>query len=102
MINGWSPEVRIDPNSRISITSIKNRIGLCLQTGNMGRMYADLLKFQTAYQKKIVTAGVLIIPTKDSAKILGDNIANYDRLCKELIIFGEVIVIPLVLYGFYE
>lgn len=102
MINGWPPEVQIDPSSRISITSVKNMIGLCLQTGNMGRMYADLLKLQTVYQKKIVTAGVLVVPTKDTAKSLGDNITNYDRLCNELVIFEKAITIPLVLYGFYE
>jgi len=99
---GWSPEVQIDPNSRISITSFKDNIGLCIQTGNMGRMYADLLKLQTIFQKKIVNGAIYILPLKNTAKEMGDNIVHYERLLRELQIFENVITIPLVIYGFHE
>jgi hypothetical protein len=99
---GWSPEVQIDPNSRISITSIKNNIGLCIQTGNMARMYADLLKLQTVFLNNIINGGAFIVPLKNSAKIMGDNIAHYERLINELEIFKNVITIPLLIFGFHE
>lgn len=102
MLLGWSPEVQIDPNSRISITSCKDNIGLCIQTGNMGRMYADLLKLQTMFLKSILNGAIYILPFKNTAKLMGDNIANYERLLRELQIFEEVITIPLVVIGFHD
>lgn len=99
---GWSPEVCLDSTSRISITSVKSNIGLCIQTGNMSRVYADMLKLQTLYQRKVVNAGVIILPTSIGAKSLGDNVANRDRIQRELDIFTDVISIPLVLFGIQE
>jgi hypothetical protein len=96
---GWSSEVPIDPTSRISITSIKSRVGLCFQTGNMGRMYADLLKLQTLYLRESIDAGILLLPRKLVADELGSNIANYDRLTAELPIFQRTITTPLLIIG---
>ncbi len=41
---GWSSKVKLSIHSNISITAINGKTALCLQTGNMGRFYADLLK----------------------------------------------------------
>lgn len=101
-ISGWSKETHIDPKSKITITSIYKNVALCIQTGNMGRMYADLLKLQTLFNNNRVDSAIFIIPSKISAKILGDNIANFERLINELIIFNKVICIPLVIYGFHD
>lgn len=97
---GWSSEVELDPDSRITITSCKNRVGLVLQTGNVSRMYADLLKLQAMYLKEVISAGVFILPTYRAAKNLGDNISNFERLKKELNIFDRVISVPIMVYGF--
>ena len=45
--SGWSGFFPLSVYSKISITSENNRIGLCVQTGNVARIYADLLKLQT-------------------------------------------------------
>jgi hypothetical protein len=97
---GWSPEVELDPESRITITSCKDRIGLVFQTGNVSRMYADLLKLQAMYLKEKISAGVFILPTSTAAKKLGDNISNFERLKKELNIFDRVISVPIMIFGF--
>jgi hypothetical protein len=97
---GWSAEVELDPVSRITITSCKKKVGLVFQTGNMGRMYADLLKLQTLYLRETIMAGVFIVPTYDAAQLLGDNITNFDRLKKELPIFERAITVPILIYGF--
>ena len=102
MNNGWSPEVHIDPSSRISITSLKEGVGLCIQTGNMGRMYADLLKLQSMYKKKIISCAIFIVPMKKAAKSMGDNLVNYERLVNEIKIFADVITLPIIVFGFYE
>lgn len=96
---GWAREVEIDATSGISITSIRGRTGLCFQTGNIARMYADLLKLQTVFSRKVIDRGVLVIPTKACAKVLGSNIANYERLTRELAIFDSVITVPLLVVG---
>ena len=98
-IYGWSKKVSIAKDSEMTITSVKSKIGMCLQTGNMARLYADLLKLQKLYMDNAITAGVIIVPSKRMAKIIGDNIAHDTRLERELEIFKKVIFIPLLLFA---
>ena len=74
----------------MTITSAKDDIGLCLQTGNMSRMYADLMKLQTMYLNNTIKAAAIIVPSQETAKLLGDNIAQAKRLERELAIFKLV------------
>ena len=97
---GWSGEYRLDASSRITISSYLKGIGMCFQTGNVGRIYADLLKLQTLYTKGNITAGIILIPQIKTAKRLGSNMANYERLIRELPIFSQVITMPIVVIGF--
>jgi hypothetical protein len=97
---GWSGEVHLSRESRITITSAKNGVGLCLQTGNMSRLYADLLKLQNMFLAGTIKLGVILVPSHQAAKKLGDNIANADRLKRELGIFHKVIHMPLVVFAF--
>lgn len=96
---GWPGKVAMDPASKITITSLKNKVGLCFQTGNMGRMYADLIKLQAIYLRGSIDAGIYILPEPACAKILGENIADCGRLMRELPIFDRVITIPLAIIG---
>lgn len=96
---GWSAEMPVSNDSEMTITSIKSKVGLCLQTGNMARMYADLLKLQKLYLDNAIMSGVMIVPSPECAKILGDNIANSSRLERELAIFKKVIHIPIVVFS---
>ena len=97
---GWTGEYRLDATSRITISSYLKGIGLCFQTGNVGRIYADLLKLQTLYTKGNITAGIILVPQIRTAKELGSNMANYERLIRELPIFSQVITMPIVVIGF--
>lgn len=97
---GWSGEYRLDSDSKITISSYMQGVGLCFQTGNAGRVYADLLKLQTLYVKGNITAGIILIPTIATAKELGSNMANYERLVRELPLFSQVITMPIVVIGF--
>lgn len=96
---GWSTEFPIAPSSAITITSTKSQVGLCLQTGNMARLYADLLKLQKVYIDSAITSAVMIVPAKPLAIVLGENIADADRLERELEIFGKVIHVPILLFA---
>jgi len=97
---GWSKEVQISPDSAMTITSLKSGCGLCLQTGNTSRMYADILKLQKLYLENTISSGIVILPSLAAAKRLGSNIANAARLSAELEIFRKVIHVPILIYAF--
>jgi hypothetical protein len=97
--SGWSAETHISNDSEMTITSVKSKIGLCLQTGNMARMYADLLKLQKIYLDGAITAGIMLLPSQACAQRLGDNVAHAARLERELEIFRKVIYIPMVIFA---
>lgn len=98
---GWSDSVPLSVYSKISITSVFDKIGLCIQTGNVARTYADLLKLQTLYTDEKINAGILVLPVKECADSFGTNVANYERLLRELsFVFSKVITVPLMIVGF--
>lgn len=99
---GWSDELIVAPGSKMTITSKKNSIGLCAQTGNMGRVYADLMKLQTLYHDNVIKAAAIVLPSKTAARTLGDNLADADRLMKELDIFAKVYDVPTVIFSLEE
>lgn len=98
---GWSDKASLSVKSNITITAILKNIGLCTQTGNMARMYADLMKLQALYMDEKIKAAIFVVPTKACANSFGGNIANYDRLLNELVnIFSKVITVPILIIGF--
>lgn len=97
--HGWSGEMPVAQESKITVTSTKNDVGLCLQTGNMSRIYADLLKLQTMYLKSAIKAAVIVVPSGPVAKKLGSNIANAKRLERELPIFSRAYSVPTLVYS---
>ena len=97
---GWSGAYRLDADSQITITSYQRNTGLCVQTGNVSRIYADLLKLQTLYNKSKIDSALIIVPLEKTASILAKNMATYERLSRELLIFDRVITMPIVIFGF--
>ena len=96
---GWSGKLVLSPDSNITITSSKYDVGLCLQTGNMARMYADLLKLQALYLNGSISYGALVLPSAPLAAKLGSNIANATRLERELEIFKKVYNLPTLVFS---
>ncbi len=98
---GWSTKTSLSTGSKISISSTKGATGLCMQTGgNMSRMYADLLKLQHLYITGKIKCGMMIVPTKPTAKLLGDNVVHASRLVQELNLFNKVIYVPMIICSF--
>jgi hypothetical protein len=83
----------------MTVTSIKDDVGLCLQMGNMARLYADMLKLQTLYLNDAIKSAVLVVPSRPVANILGDNIANSNRLEGELEIFKLAFSVPALVFS---
>jgi hypothetical protein len=102
MTLGWSSKIKLSYGSQITITALYKEFGLCLQTGNISRIYADLLKLEFLYKKNIIKLAVYIVPTKNYAPVFGSNFAHFERLVKELKIFESIISIPILVLGIDE
>ena len=96
---GWSGEAPVSKDSNITVTSTKDDVGLCLQTGNMSRVYADLLKLQTMYLNSTIKSAVVVVPSYPVAKKLGSNIANAKRLEREIEIFRLAYSVPTLVFS---
>jgi hypothetical protein len=97
--SGWSSEVSVSRDSDMTITSLKNGVGLCLQTGNMARIYADLMKLQAMYLDNSIKSAAIILPSHPLAKQLGSNIAQAKRLERELEIFKKAYHVPTLVFA---
>lgn len=98
-VAGWSNSAKVDASHGLTVTAMNDEVALCLQTGNMSRFYADLMKLQLLRQRGKASAAVFLIPTKDAAEGMGSNIANFDRFVEELKLFSDIITIPIYVVG---
>lgn len=97
---GWAEDVKIDQELNLTIFALKDDLAFQLQTGNISRAPYDLLKLQHLHQSKKIEAAALAMPTKSAASKIGSNIANAERVAKELAVFDRVITIPILLIAF--
>src|ERR1700722_3326013 len=98
--DGWALDVHLDQKHQLAITALKGDLAFQLQTGNMSRAPYDLLKLQYLFQEHKIQAAALAVPTHSAAKIIGENIANADRICRELKLFDRVITVPISVVAF--
>lgn len=98
-VSGWTNELTVAQESGMTITTSRDRVGLCLQTGNMARMYADLMKLQTLYLDGAIQVAVIVLPSSVTAKLLGSNIAAAERLERELRVFRKTYHVPTAIYS---
>lgn len=98
--NGWALDVPLDHSSQINVSAIKEDMGFQLQTGNISRAGYDLLKLQYLFQSGRIEVAALAVPTKESAKKIGSNIANADRISNELELFSRIVTVPILLVAF--
>ena len=96
---GWSDEFKIDAQSQITLPASKDSLALCFQTGNTSRFYADMLKLQYVYMQKGFHAAIYILYSKEAAKIIGSNVANFDRFVFEINLFKDIVSIPILVIG---
>lgn len=98
---GWSGEVPIAPHfTAITIFSQKDDLAIQIQTGNISRVFYDLMKLQYLFSRNKIEAAALAVPTRAGAQRLGSNIANYERLCGELQLYDRIITVPILVIGF--
>tara|TARA_Y100001970_G_C13471774_1_gene480026 strand:- start:30 stop:476 length:447 start_codon:yes stop_codon:yes gene_type:complete len=99
---GWSSRVQIIAENNMTITSIKNNIAICTQTGNVCRSYADMMKLQYLYQKKKIDCAIMFVPTREFAYRIysnGGSLTMFEKFTNELEIFKNIIKIPITVVG---
>jgi len=97
---GWALNVRLDTSHKLTVFSEKDDLAFQLQTGNMSRAPYDLLKLQYLFQNQRIEAAAIALPSAKAGKIIGDNIANAERVVKELELFDRVITVPILVVAF--
>lgn len=97
---GWALNVNLDQAHGLSVFAMQDDLAFQLQTGNMSRAPYDLLKLQYLFQSQKIEAAGIALPTREAAKIIGDNIANAERVIKELELFDRVITVPILVVAF--
>jgi len=95
---GWADKVKVG-NSNLTISFIKSKVGICFQIGNVARTYADILKLTFLNNKGIIDVGVIIVPHKLEAKMMGGNYSQFERLAKELLQFSDIVPAPILVIG---
>jgi Restriction endonuclease BglII len=72
-----------------------------IQFGNMARWYTDIFKFQAAYSQEMIQLGLLVVPTLALANRIDSNVANYERVVRELPAAALSITLPILVIGTY-
>lgn len=93
---GWADRVHVG-HSNLTISFLKDRIGVCLQLGNVSRTYADILKLLYLKSKKKIDCAIIIVPDSHASKELGANYAGFERLVREFQLFADIIDCPTLL-----
>ena len=97
---GWALNVSLQQGYGLKVFAEKGDAAFQLQTGNMSRAPYDLLKLQYLFQSNRIEAAAIALPTRDAAKIIGDNLANAERVINELELFDRVITVPILVVAF--
>lgn len=87
------PKVR---SSGLVISFIKDDIGVCLQFGNVARVYADFLKLQTMFLEQEIGVACVIVPNDKYSRKLGSNLAAFSRTVRDMKTFEKVISAPML------
>ena len=96
---GWQYHPRIIEGTKLEGDYRKDRIQLEVQFGNMARWTYDVLKFQICYSQDLIDVGVLVVPTRAFAALIGENIVQWERVCRELPHAKLSITLPIMVVG---
>lgn len=97
---GWAFNVKVDPESDLTVFAKKGDLAIQLQTGNVSRYAYDMLKLQHLYIKREIEGAILAIPDKAAALSIGSNIVNVERVINEIEIFDRFITVPIMIIAF--
>ena len=97
---GWAMDAKIDQEANLRVTAMMDDMAFQLQTGNMSRAPYDLLKMQYLCTSGKIKVAAIALPTAKAARLMGENIANAERVIRELQLFEKVITVPVLVIAF--
>ncbi|MFC1484119.1 BglII/BstYI family type II restriction endonuclease [Candidatus Neomarinimicrobiota bacterium] len=93
-VKGWITRYRIHANLSVTVTGARDLTAVCLQLGNVARIFYDVLKLQYLHSSSQISQGIIICPIESSG-----NRAYLDRLIRESEVFKDVITVPFLAIG---
>ncbi|MBC1457897.1 BglII/BstYI family type II restriction endonuclease [Listeria newyorkensis] len=96
---GWTMDPQINIAYNPTINAMKFGVGLMLQTGNITRAFYDLLKFQAMKENSRIECSIMAVPTVQTSRELGSNIANFERITNEIQLYRNIISVPVLIVG---
>lgn len=98
---GWDcqPLVTNDGVTKIKADYKKDRVQVEAQFGNMARWYTDVFKFQVSYSLGLIDVGILVVPMQHFANTIDENVAQYERIIRELPYAKMSITLPILVLG---
>ena len=93
------PFVTDEKISQLKADYKKKRVQVEVQFGNMARAIYDVFKMQVSYSQDRIDVGVLIVPMKDFADTIDENIAHFERVARELPYAKMSITLPILVIG---
>ena len=77
----------------------KGRLQVEVQFGNMARWYTDVFKFQLSYSLDEIDVAVLVVPAQAFANLIDENVAHFERVCRELPWAKMSLTLPIWVIG---
>lgn len=77
----------------------KGRLQVEVQFGNMARWYTDVFKFQLSYALDKIDVAVLVVAMQKFANLIDENIAHFERVCRELPWAKMSLTLPIWVVG---
>ena len=96
---GWEVHPRIVEGSGLEADFKKDRVQVEVQLGNMARWTYDVFKFQVAYSQGDIDVGILTVPVAWFCKYINSNVAQYERVVRELPHAKLSITLPILVVG---
>jgi hypothetical protein len=94
--NGFILDIALK-DSNLKINGIRNKTGLAIQTGNVARFYADILKLQWLYEEKRIKNAVYVCLSKEAQRdSYLSNTIHIDRALREADFFDNIITLPIL------
>lgn len=96
---GWTYHPPVVEGTKLAADYSKSDVQVEVQFGNMARWTYDIFKFQIAYSKGNIRLGILVVPVRWFARTIGDNIAYFERIQRELPHAELSITLPILVVG---
>ena len=96
LAEGWIKGLSVN-RSKLRIGYVLNETGMCIQLGNISRVYADLLKLETCFRLGTIKNAILVVPSDEYSLALGTNYAAFSRTEQDISALSPTISVPIIL-----